>query len=66
MSNHQKKGQLTNKKNKVYHRDKIENKMKVSLIQITPDPEKHIGYIARVSNPTNQNNPNVEVNPILH
>ena len=31
----------------------------VSLISVTPDAEKTIGYIARVSNPKNQENPNV-------
>jgi len=34
-------------------------KPKVSLISITPDAEKVITYIARVSNPDNQNNPNI-------
>jgi thymidylate synthase (FAD) len=29
------------------------------LIWSTPDADKHIGYCARVSNPDNQNNPNV-------
>ena len=33
--------------------------MKVSLIQITPDPEKHIGYIAEYQTLQNQGNPNV-------
>ena len=32
--------------------------MKVKLISITENPEKIISYIARVSNPDNQNNPN--------
>ena len=32
----------------------------VSLISVTPDAEKTIGYIARVSNPKNQENPKVE------
>ena len=32
---------------------------KVSLISVTPDAEKTIGYVARVSNPKNQDNPNV-------
>ena len=32
---------------------------KVSLISVTPDAEKTIGYVARVSNPNNQDNPNV-------
>ena len=31
----------------------------VKLISLTPDAEKTIGYIARVSNPKNQENPNV-------
>lgn len=30
------------------------------LIWATPDIDKHIGYCARVSNPANQDNPNVE------
>ena len=33
--------------------------MKVDLVSITPDAEKTIGYIARVSNPNNQDNPKV-------
>ena len=32
---------------------------KVSLISVTPDAEKTIGYVARVSNPKNQDNPMV-------
>ena len=32
---------------------------KVSLISVTPDAEKTIGYVARVSNPKNQDNPKV-------
>ena len=32
--------------------------MTVILIQITPKPEEQIAYIARVSNPNNQENPN--------
>ena len=32
---------------------------KVSLISVTPDAEKTIGYVARVSNPNNQDNPKV-------
>ncbi|AFK66378.1 thymidylate synthase [Synechococcus phage S-CBM2] len=32
---------------------------KVCLVSVTPDAEKTIGYIARVSNPNNQENPNV-------
>ena len=34
--------------------------MKVSIISNTPDAEQQIGYIARVSNPNNQDNPKVE------
>lgn len=33
--------------------------MAVNLISITPDAEKTMGYIARVSNPANQDNENV-------
>lgn len=33
--------------------------MKVELVSITPDAEKVMGYVARVSNPSNQDNPNV-------
>ena len=33
--------------------------MTVKLIWATPDADKHIGYCARVSNPGNQDNPNV-------
>ena len=33
--------------------------MIVNLISVTPDAEKIIGYCARVSNPKNQNNPEV-------
>lgn len=33
--------------------------MQVKLISVTPDSEKVIGYCARVSNPKNQDNPNV-------
>ena len=32
----------------------------VKLVWITPDAEKHLAYIARVSNPDNQENPNYE------
>jgi thymidylate synthase (FAD) len=32
--------------------------MTVKLVSITPDAEKHMGYVARVSNPNNQDNPN--------
>lgn len=31
----------------------------VKLVSVTPDAEKTMGFIARVSNPDNQNNPNV-------
>ena len=31
----------------------------VKLISVTPEAEKTIGYVARVSNPKNQDNPNV-------
>lgn len=34
--------------------------MTVKLIWVTPDAEALIGYMARVSNPANQNNPSVE------
>jgi len=33
--------------------------MKVKLITVTPDAEQTMGYVARVSNPANQENPNV-------
>ena len=33
--------------------------MTVRLITVTPDAEKTMGYVARVSNPANQENPNV-------
>ena len=33
--------------------------MNVKLISATPDAESHMGYVARVSNPNNQDNPNV-------
>ena len=33
--------------------------MKVKLVTVTPDAEKQMGYIARVSNPNNQGNPAV-------
>lgn len=32
----------------------------VKLVWATPDLDKHLAYIARVSNPSNQNNPNME------
>ena len=34
--------------------------MSVKLISITPDAEKTMGFIARVSNPDNQDNPQIE------
>jgi len=34
--------------------------MTTKLVWATPDVDKHIGYIARVSNPDNQENPDVE------
>ena len=33
--------------------------MKLNLITVTPDAEKHIAYCARVSNPSNQNNESI-------
>lgn len=33
--------------------------MEVKLVTVTPDAEKTMGYVARVSNPANQDNPNV-------
>ena len=33
--------------------------MMVKLVSATPDAEQHMGYVARVSNPKNQDNPNV-------
>ena len=33
--------------------------MKVKLVSVTPEAEKHMGYVARVSNPKNQDNPKV-------
>ena len=33
--------------------------MTVKLVSITPDAEKMMAYIARVSNPNNQDNPKV-------
>ena len=32
--------------------------MSVKLISVTPDAEKNMAYVARVSNPNNQENPN--------
>ncbi len=36
------------------------NNMNVKLVSVTPDAEKHMGYVARVSNPKNQDNPKVD------
>ena len=33
--------------------------MNVKLVTVTPEAETHMGYVARVSNPKNQDNPNV-------
>ena len=33
--------------------------MNVKLVTVTPEAEKHMGYVARVSNPKNQDNPKV-------
>jgi len=33
--------------------------MKVKFVTVTPDAEQTMGYVARVSNPANQENPNV-------
>ena len=33
--------------------------MQVKVISVTPDAEAHMGYVARVSNPNNQDNPKV-------
>ena len=35
------------------------NNMNVKLVSVTPDAEKTMGYVARVSNPNNQDNPNI-------
>ena len=43
---------MNNNENKIF-------KPKAKLISITPDAEKHMAFIARVSNPNNQNNPNI-------
>ena len=32
---------------------------KVKLVSVTPDAEKTMAYIARVSNPKNQDNPSI-------
>ena len=33
--------------------------MNVKCVTVTPDAEETMGYVARVSNPKNQENPNV-------
>ena len=38
---------------------KITMPSQVKLISVTPEAEKTIGYVARVSNPNNQENPKV-------
>ncbi len=38
----------------------MEKNQSVKLISVTPDAEKHIAYCARVSNPNNQENSNIE------
>ena len=42
-----------------FYSDPIEHSSKVCMVSVTPDAEKHMGYVARVSNPKNQNNPDV-------
>jgi thymidylate synthase (FAD) len=37
----------------------MSNNMNVKLVSVTPDAEKTMGYVARVSNPNNQDNPKV-------
>ena len=37
----------------------VRNSMNVKLVSVTPDAEKTMGYVARVSNPNNQSNPAV-------
>jgi thymidylate synthase (FAD) len=37
----------------------MSNNMNVKLVSVTPDAEKTMGYVARVSNPNNQENPKV-------
>ena len=32
---------------------------RVQLVSVTPDAEKTMGYVARVSNPANQENPKI-------
>jgi thymidylate synthase (FAD) len=38
----------------------MEKNQSVKLISVTPDAEKHIAYCARVSNPNNQDNSNID------
>ena len=42
-----------------FYSDPIEHSSKVCLVSVTPDAEKYMGYVARVSNPKNQSNPEV-------
>ena len=35
------------------------DKTMIKLVSVTPNAEQHMGYVARVSNPKNQDNPNV-------
>ncbi len=37
----------------------MNNNMNVKLVSVTPDAEKTMGYVARVSNPNNQDNPKI-------
>jgi thymidylate synthase (FAD) len=39
---------------------RIRLRMNVRFVQCTPSPEENMAYIARVSNPNNQNNPSFE------
>ena len=34
--------------------------MEVKFVQCTPNPEENMAYVARVSNPNNQDNPSFE------
>jgi len=40
-------------------REKVLGMTSVNLVTVTPEAEKTMGYVARVSNPANQENPNV-------
>ena len=42
-----------------FYSDPIQHSSKVCMVSVTPDAEKHMGYVARVSNPKNQDNPEV-------